>query len=198
MESDTRLGYSIDVASVLAEGGLAARCIQFQVDRLIRERWIPRTQIEDTRQELALRFLLTLHRYDPKRSRASTYIVNAIGYCVKHLLRDLRRGKRRIGSRTRSLGSAATGPEVPRPGGPVPSGSFTRDVQVRGSGRTRQDDLEQLELRADLETAIAGLPDKTQAFCRSILDGDARTPLSRTNFLKLRDRLRDCGLHEYL
>jgi RNA polymerase sigma factor (sigma-70 family) len=144
---------------LLAPDGYADRLIRRRSKMLAGMRLFADMQCEDIEQELNLRLLRRLRKYDPSRSGIKTYITNVIRYETRELMRTQYSEKHARRRHTRSLDMCTA--DEGTCGLPLKD-QVSRFEQVRGSGRTVQDEQEQLDLRQDLETVIARMDTQRQ------------------------------------
>jgi len=188
-----------DAGELFAPDGYATAVIQYRVARMVDMNLIPASERDDVEQDLSLRLLKRLPGYDPQRSRLKTFISRVVRYEGQEILR-LRYGNKHVQHRkARSLDTPVGG----QPGQHTTLGDLvTRSQQVRGRGRTEQDDQQQLELRNDLETVMATLPPRLRDLCERLME--TRDPeavcksVSPQTLAALRRRFEKAGLRFYL
>lgn len=189
----------LDTSELLAPDGYAMRVIRYQAAWLVNHKGVPAQEQPDVVQELALRLLKRLENYDPARSKITTFVANSVRYDALALLQQ-RFTKKRIHERaTRSLDTPVVRQDGPR----RTVGDFmTRPQQVRGRGRTEQDDQNQIDLREDVLTVLESLPPDLRRTCEAMLDArtsaEARRKASSSELKVLRQRFSEAALRNYL
>jgi RNA polymerase sigma factor (sigma-70 family) len=179
-----------------------AKSISFAVHRLMTLGGFNSQDAADFRQELWVRVLEKLPGYDEGRSSFTTYLENVLRWKAIHLLQKHRRRLRTV-----SLDEEAPnedGELVPR------SELISEEDYARAWGRHYRSPAEQVELAADLETALRALPADLRILCQELASED-RTNVTRmarrqgcssaTLFQlrrRARERLRDFGFEDCL
>jgi RNA polymerase sigma-70 factor (ECF subfamily) len=189
----------LDLDEILAPDGYAMRVIRYRAGWLVRQKGVPEQEQSDIEQELALRLLKRLKKYDPARAQLNTYIANCVRFEALEVLRQRFADKHVIRRATRSL-DVVIGHRLGRRRslGDV----MTRSQQVRGKGRIEQDDQLQVDLHEDFQAVIAKLPPRLQKICRKLLE--ARSPaalrqtVSASDLAAIRRHFEQAGLRDYL
>ena len=187
---------ALDMNTILAPNSYAMRVIRYRAAWLVQRNGAARDAQEDLEQELCLRLLKRLRNYDPARSRLNTYIANSIRYEAHSILRQRLGDKHLQNCAAKSLDAELRQPCGQRQ---VLGDSVTRSQQVRGRGRAKDDDLDQWELREDVQAVMASLPQNLQAACQAMLEASsssaARRAVSPADRETIRRHFANAGLN---
>ncbi|MCK6486244.1 MAG: hypothetical protein L6R00_19150 [Phycisphaerae bacterium] len=142
--------------------------IKYKVRQLSTQRGFVRSEEEDLRQELTIRALAVLHRFDPNRAGFNTFIARVVESAAAMIVRERRRLKRGGGTRPVSLEAEAHGPEG------QPS-TLRQRLTPLDAGR-RLGLVPAVPIPTDaLDEAIDGLPEDLKPLCHELMSG---TPYS--------------------
>ena len=189
----------IDIDEIFAPDGYAIRVIQYHAACLVYQKGVPVQEQQDVEQELSLRLFKRIRKYDPARSKLTTYVANSVRYDAQEVLRQRFADKHVKQRATRSLDIAIGR----RSGRRRTLGDLmTRSQQIRGRGRTEQDDQHQVDLREDFQTVLATLSPRLQKVCKKLLEARspaaARQTVSASDLATIRRRFEQAGLRAYL
>lgn len=177
----------INLEELFKPNGQALKTIRHYARKLVKLKVFPESELEDVEQELTLRLLRRIRRFEADRSSIATFVDRAVRYEALEVFRTRCKPTHVRERNTRSLDAIT----VQRGNMPTPlSEAITREDQVRGYGRTVQDDIEQVDLRHDVAEAINTLPDDLRETCQRLME--ERNPRLAIKRLPLaaRDRLR--------
>ncbi len=197
--ADTTAHVDLDTSEILAPDSYATRVIQYRAAWLVRHKGVPESERQDIEQELSLRLIKRLKKYDPTLSKLNTYIANSVRYESQEVLRQRFAVKHVKQRATRSL-DVVIGHRLGRRRslGDV----MTRSQQVRGRGRTEQDDQHQVDLQDDFQRVLASLPPDLQKACEKLLEARssaaARRAVPATVLAAIRRHFEQAGLDSYL
>lgn len=157
------------------------------------------SDVEDIEQDIRLDVLQRLPRFDPAKSNRHTFIAMVVRRCVASILERLRAEKRNCGRRPQSLNAPirdAEGREVEL--------SQTLASDARRPGRSEE---ELRDLRADVQSAVASLPEHLRPWCKVFAElgireasRELKVPRCRLQRFKseIRSHFEESGLADYL
>ena len=155
--------------------------------------------VEDIQQDMRLDVLQRLPRFDPARSNRHTFIAMVVRRCVASILERQRAEKRNGGRRPQSLNAPIRDAEG-------------REVELyqtldASTGRPGRGEEELRDLRADVQAAVASLPEHLRPWCKVFAELGIREasrelhiPRSRLQRIKaeIRAAFEQAGLADYL
>jgi RNA polymerase sigma-70 factor (ECF subfamily) len=164
----------------------ARTLIRVKARQLVRRPEFTACESEDLEQEIALRILAQLQRFDPSRSSIKTFISRVANSAVAMLIRDRGRIKRNGGEgvQIESLEKSVDQPD----GSAAPLWATVSEEDSHRRHQTRPlSASEALELKLDVATALAQLPPELRSICEQLMEGnqaDCRrvSQLSRRKF----------------
>lgn len=135
----------------------AQSLIRIKARQLCRRADFSRSDLEDLHQQMRWHLLKVGHQFDPERASAETFIAHAVESCVRMILRDRWRDKRKIDRSIVSLERTEIAGEDQN----VPLWSVLRDEdQARRTGNVAHDPIEAIDLREAFAHAFGGLSSK--------------------------------------
>jgi len=129
------------------------RRIGFRVARLARRYRLSRPDREDLRQEFCLAMVHAGHRFNPDRGTPVLFATSVLNRCYRHFLRKLTRAKEGRAQSVNAVSMEACDAEWDR-------------LLVDPKG---EDDHRHVEIREDVESVIAGLPEDLATICRDLM-----------------------------
>ncbi len=181
--------------------------IECKARQLIGKCGIRSQDVEDVEQELYLDLSKRMPRYDPGKSKITTFIQRVVENKIANILRERCAKKNLAFINARSLEEAVgvngNGSEVTL-GDAIDSDRFER--RQRGRSRTRQ---EERELKSDARDVMGILPKELRIACQLLLNGTPvsnaakQTGFKRSTFydrvvVRLREAFRETGMEDYL
>lgn len=146
----------------------AQSLIRFKARQLSTQRGFVRSEEEDLRQELAMRLMTQLRRFDPARAGFDTFVARVVETAAAMIVRERRRLKRGGGRQPASLEAEAHGAEG------QPS-TMRQRLTPLDAGR-RLGLVPDTPIPTDvLAEAIDALPEDLKPLCRELMMG---TPCS--------------------
>ena len=156
----------IDLEQLFAPNGRTAKIIQYYARKLVKLKVYPKSEQEDVEQELSLRLLRRIRRFEAERSSIATFVDRAVRFEALEIIRTRCKPTHVRERKMRSLDAIVV--KVDEIFVPF-SEEITREDQVRGYGRTIQDDFEQVDLRQDVAQTIQALPEDLRETCRQVM-----------------------------
>jgi len=130
----------------------ATKQIAYRARRLARKFCLNRQDTEDLRQDFALTLLQAQGSFDPVKGCRSTFIGVVLDRRYRHHVRQFSARDRLGVSRPMSLENIESDPQRVRP-----------DPRA-------QDDLAQVDLREDIQTVLARMPERLRRFCVAMME----------------------------
>ncbi|AMV35216.1 Sigma-70 region 2 [Pirellula sp. SH-Sr6A] len=148
----------------------ARTLIRVKARQLVRRPEFTVCEAEDLEQELTLRILLQLDRFDPTRSSINTFFVRVVNSSVAMLIRERGRIKRNGGEgvEIESLEKMVEKAD----GSPAPLWTTISDQDAHRRHQSRPlSDSEAMQLRMDIASVLEQLPPDLRSICKQLLAG---------------------------
>lgn len=189
----------IDLEELFVPNGQAMKTVRHYARRLVKLKIYPESELDDVEQELTLRLLRRIRRFQAERSCIATFVDRAVRFEALEIFRTRCQPKQVRERKTRSLDAIS----IRNAGHSQPlAEAITREAQVRGHGRTVQNDIDQVDLRQDMAQAIESLPEDLRETCRHLMQQRNPTLAVKRLPAETRERLRAhfeaIGLQDYL
>jgi len=148
----------------------AEKLIRVKARRLVGQAGFVRSDQEDIEQQLRLDLLRRLPKFDPARAPYEAFVTHVVKHCVASIIAARKAPLRDYRRQRCSLNDPLKTPDgKPAERGDVLDQDATR---LRTGGANRLAD-EQINLRDDVRTVLAGLPPDLRSLCRRLMK---RTP----------------------
>jgi RNA polymerase sigma factor (sigma-70 family) len=179
----------VDSENVVLQG-FARSLIRRKAQQLVGYSAFRAEAVEDIEQELTLRLLRSLHRFDAEKAHVNVWTTAVVDRQAALLLRK-RRAKKRDAGAIRSLDA------------PTADGEPTEVRCHRGTDR----DVEQFALRNDVAEVLAQMPAEDRDLAERLMEKtvpevarDLNVPRStlQRNVERLRRRFEDASMRDYL
>jgi RNA polymerase sigma factor (sigma-70 family) len=148
----------------------ARTLIRVKARQLVRRPEFTVCEAEDLEQELTLRILVQLNRFDPNRSSISTFFARVVNSSVAMLIRERGRIKRNgaEGVQIESLEKMVEQAD----GSPAPLWATISDQDAHRRHQSRPlSDAESLQLRLDIASVLEQLSPELRSICEQLMDG---------------------------
>jgi RNA polymerase sigma-70 factor (ECF subfamily) len=146
----------------------AQSLIRVKARQLMRRTGFSRSDEEDLRQELTVRLVQYLPKFDPGRAGQNTFIARVVDSSVKMILRDRKRQKRAAGFVARSL-DATVGVYQGRP---ITGGDLVNEAdQGRRLGREAEPQVVRIDRRLAVSGVLANMSPKLREVCQRLMSG---------------------------
>jgi RNA polymerase sigma-70 factor (ECF subfamily) len=132
-----------------------------------------RSDFDDISQELTLRLLTRVRRFDPTRASENAFLHRTIENLAASLVRRQRALKRKC-TAVVSLSLETSDPECP-----TIACMLTEDALDRRLGRERTSSQSTLELHLDFDDLVDRLPDELRQLCRMLLEENGVADVAR-------------------
>jgi RNA polymerase sigma-70 factor, ECF subfamily len=191
-EAHKGFGTLFSSSSALADsvdGDLLMRRIEYRVGRLGRKYGLSTEDRQDIRQEFCLTLFRAGERYKPERCTPERYIRMVLNRCYKHWVRKLARAD---DNRARSVDTLHFDDVEP-------------DLEYYIVDPKGEDDHRRVDVREDVRTVLAGLPDDLRGICLDLMSdspfqvakdrGVHHSAIYRA-IAKIREHFRHAGIEE--
>jgi RNA polymerase sigma factor (sigma-70 family) len=148
----------------------ARTLIRVKARQLVRRPEFTVCEAEDLEQELTLRILVQLDRFDPTRSSINTFFARVVNSAVAMLIRERGRIKRNGGEgvQIESLEKMVEKAD----GSPTPLWATISDQDAHRRHQSRPlSDAEAMQLRMDIASVLEQLPSDLRRICEQLMDG---------------------------
>ncbi len=148
----------------------ARTLIRVKARQLVRRPEFTVCEAEDLEQELTLRILVQLDRFDPTRSSINTFFARVVNSAVAMLIRERGRIKRNGGEGVQ-IESLEKMVEL-ADGSPAPLWATISDQDAHRRHQSRPlTEEEATQLRMDIESVLKQLPPELRRICEQLMDG---------------------------
>ena len=148
----------------------ARTLIRVKARQLVRRPEFTVCEAEDLEQELTLRILVQLDRFDPTRSSINTFFARVVNSAVAMLIRERGRIKRNGGEgvQIESLEKMVEKAD----GSPTPLWATISDQDSHRRHQSRPiTEEEAMQLRVDVASVLKQLPSDLRRICEQLMDG---------------------------
>lgn len=170
MECESKSPAQIDLSHELSSG-FAVRCIRRKAKQLVGRAGLTNSDRDDLEQDLTVKLLEAFSKFDPDIADWKAFVKTVVERHAANLLRE-QRAEKRSASRQSSLHTIVDHDEF---GIPTTLGdSFTEHEHDARTGADSRGDIDLLELREDVATVIASLPEDLREICDRLKHDGAR------------------------
>ena len=142
----------------------AQTLIRVKARQMVRRPEFSATEAEDLEQELSVRILSQIHRYDHSRGSIKTFIARVADSQVAMIIRERKR-KKRVGEDDLKIESLEK-KVLDHEGKPALLGATLTDKDGRRLGQTQEmDSCDQVDLKAEIDDVLSKLPSELQTLC---------------------------------
>ena len=165
----------------------ARTLIRVKARQLVRRPEFTVCEAEDLEQELTLRILVQLDRFDPTRSSINTFFARVVNSAVAMLIRERGRIKRNGGEGVQIESLEKMVEQTDGSPAPLWASISDQDAHRRHQSRTLTEE-EAMQLRMDIESVLKQLPLDLRSICEQLMDGSKANSRQASQLSRRKDQ----------